>query len=290
MGSEYDGGLQIWRKRLWIWRKADGRRMEAHNILTPSPSLLTLALFGIFGTKLICFTFCEALHPARAQEKVLSILTWERSRWFDGISGRFDCIGYIPRISHSRSQWFLPTCGSAFFSTDNGPIQSLCITFEHFEALYIEYWTELCGHVPFLGTHPSGPMLISELNRDQISLMWDIIYGQININMCGDNICKKNQHRTKILSHIFCRFLFGWVLVGEELWCTWVGSCHIQLFIHFTGRKGLNTSKYVSRKSRKYGKSRAPRCRTKAFLRHSRVELSQLIPGRILCEEHVALL
>ena len=110
MGAEYDIGLQIWRKRLRIWRKADGRRMEAHNILTPSPSLLTLALFGIFGTKLICFTFCEALHPARAQEKVLSILTWERSRWFDGISGRFDCVGYIPRISHCRSQWFLPTC------------------------------------------------------------------------------------------------------------------------------------------------------------------------------------
>ena len=286
MGSEYDGGLQIWRKRLGIWRKADGRRMEAHNILTPSPSLLTLTLFGIFGTKLICFTFCEALHPARAQEKVLSILTWERYRWFDGISGRFDCVGYIPRISHSRSQWFLPTCGPAFFSIDNGTIQSLCITFEHFEALYIEYWTELCGHVPFLGTHPSGPMLISELNRDQISLMWDIIYGQININMCGDNICKKINTEQKS-----CRtFFVDFYLVGGELWCTWVGSCHIQLFIHFTGRKGLNTSKYVSRKSRKYGKSRAARCRTKAFLRHSRVELSQLIPGRILCEEHVALL
>ena len=99
MGSEYDGGLEIWRKRLGIWRKADGRRMEAHNILTPSPSLLTLTLFGIFGTKVICFTFCEALHPARAQEKVLSILTWERYRWFDGISGRFDCVCYIPRIS-----------------------------------------------------------------------------------------------------------------------------------------------------------------------------------------------
>ena len=99
MSFEYDGGLQIWRKRLWIWRKADGRRMEAHNILTPSPSLLTLALFGIFGTKLICFTFCEPLHPARAQQKVLSILTRERYRWFDGISRRFDCVGYIPRIS-----------------------------------------------------------------------------------------------------------------------------------------------------------------------------------------------
>ena len=226
MGSEYDGGLQIWRKRLRIWRKADGRRMEAHNILTPSPSLLTLTLFGIFGTKLICFTFCEALHPARAQEKVLSSLTWERYRWFDGISGRFDCVGYIPRISHSRSQWFLPTCGPAFFSTDNGTIQSLCITFEHFEALYIEYWTELCGHVPFLGTHPSGPMLISELNRDQISLMWDIIYGQININMCGDNICKKINTEQKS-----CRtFFVDFYLVGFWLG----GSCGALEWVHVT--------------------------------------------------------
>ena len=32
-------------------------------------------------------------------------------RWFDGISRRFDCVCYIPRIS-LRSQWFLSTCGS----------------------------------------------------------------------------------------------------------------------------------------------------------------------------------
>ena len=40
-----------------------------------------------------------SLHRARAEEKVLSILTWERYRWFDAISGRFDCVCYIPRIS-----------------------------------------------------------------------------------------------------------------------------------------------------------------------------------------------
>ena len=103
---------------------------------------------------------------------------------------------------------------------------SLCITFEHFEALYIEYWTELCGHVPFLGTHPSGPMLISELNRDQISLMWDIIYGQININMCGDNICKKINTEQKS-----CRtFFVDFYLVGFWLG----GSCGALEWVHVT--------------------------------------------------------
>ena len=155
MGSEYDGGLQIWRKRLGIWRKADGRRMEAHNILTPCPSLLTLGLFGIFGTKLICFTFCEPLHLARAEQKVLSILTWERYRWFDGISGRFDCVGYISRISRVAIPMIPAHMWTRLLSIDNGTNPSLCITFEHFgAALYIEYWTESCGHVPLLETHP----------------------------------------------------------------------------------------------------------------------------------------
>ena len=104
---------------------------------------------------------------------------------------------------------------------------------------------------PFLEPIPA-PMLISELNRDQISLMGDIICGQININMWTTSVKGK-------LEKIMFYFFFYIYLVGRrcrgEVWCTWVGSCHIQLFIHFTGRKGLNTSKYVSRKSRKYGKS-----------------------------------
>ena len=115
------------------------RRMDAHNIVTPGPSLLILALSRIFGTKLICFTFCEVLQSSTSSTK--SILTGERSRWFDAISGRFDCAGYNTRISF-RFQWFLPTCDHAFSDNDNGANQSLCITFEHLEALYIEYWTE----------------------------------------------------------------------------------------------------------------------------------------------------
>ena len=142
---------------------------------------------------------------------------------------------------------------------------------------------------PFYRPIPA-PMLISELNRDQISLMWDIIYGQININMWTTSVKINREKLEKNCRNFFQRIsIWSGGVAGERSGALeWV-PCHIQLFIHFTVRKGLNTSKYVSRKSRKYGKSWAPRCRTKAFLRHSRVELSQLIPGRILCE-HVALL
>ena len=227
MGSEYDGGLQIWRKRLGIWRKADGRRMEAHNILTPSPSLLTLALFGIFGTKLICFTFCEGSPSILHEHKRKYWVFWHESVTdglmvsVEGLTALATSRGLAVPDPNDSCPHVHPPSSPA----DNGTNQSLCITFEHFGALYIEYWTELCGHVPLLGTHPSGPMLISELNRDQISLMWDIIYGQININMCRDNICKKNQQKN-ILSHIFCRFLFGWVWLG--------GSCGALEWVHVT--------------------------------------------------------
>ena len=59
-------------------------------------------------------------------------------------------------------------------------------------------------------------MLISELNRDQMSLMWDIIYGQININICT------NQQR-KTRKYLLDSF-FGWVWLAGEVWCTWVDS------------------------------------------------------------------
>ena len=278
MGSEYDGGLQIWRKRLGIWRKADGRRMEAHNILTPCPSLLTLGLFGIFGTKLICFTFCEPLHLARAELKVLSILTWERYRWFDGISGRFDCVGYVSRISRVAIPMIPAHMWTRLLSIDNGTNPSLCITFEHFgAALYIEYWTKFCGHVPLLETHPCPHVDIWIKQGSNITNV-----GHYLRSDQYQHLHKSTQRKTR--KYLLDSY-FGWVwLAGERSGALeWI-PCHIQLFIHFNGRKGLNTSKYVSRKSRKYGKSCAPQSRTKAFLRHSRVELSQLIPGRILCE------
>ena len=66
---------------------------------------------------------------------------------------------------------------------------------------------------PFLEPIPA-PMLISELNRDQISLMGDIICGQININMWTTSVKGKLE---KIMFYFFL-YLFGWsALPGRSL-------------------------------------------------------------------------
>ena len=127
-----------------LTEKPDGRRMEAQNILTPRPSLLILALFGIFGTKLICYTFFRVHHSSEGQQqKGSSILTWLGSGVTDGLMVSPEGLTAfatsrglalpIPMIpAHMWTRLLL--------HIDNGTNQSLCITFEHFgTALYIEY-------------------------------------------------------------------------------------------------------------------------------------------------------
>ena len=65
---------------------------------------------------------------------------------------------------------------------------------------------------PFLEPIPA-PMLISELNRDQISLMWDIIYGQININMWTTSVKWKLE---KIMFYFFSIFIWLVGVAGEK--------------------------------------------------------------------------
>ena len=114
-----------------LTEKPDGRRMEAQNILTPRPSLLILALFGIFGTKLICYTFLGYIYPQEGNnENGSSILTWPGSGVTDGLMvspegltafATSRGLAYDPNDS-------CPHVGPAFSSInpiDNGTNQSL---------------------------------------------------------------------------------------------------------------------------------------------------------------------
>ena len=108
-----------------------------------------------------------------------------------------------------------------------------------------------CGHVPVFGTHPCPDVDIWIKQGSNITNGGHYLRSDQYQHV--DNICKRKTWKNDVVIFFYI-YLVGRRCRGE-VWCTWVGSCHIQLFIHFTGRKGLNTSKYVSRKSRKYGKS-----------------------------------
>ena len=134
-------------------------------------------------------------------------------RWFDGISRRFDCVCYIPRIS-LRSQWFLSTCGSRLllYKPDwqwDKPI-FICITFEHFGDFFppIEYWTEPCGHVPLLGTRPCPHVDIWIKQGSNITNVGHYLRSDQYQHV--DNICKsKNKWEIKM------KMFFLWIL---EAW------------------------------------------------------------------------
>ena len=114
-----------------LTEKPDGRRMEAQNILTPRPSLLILALFGIFGTKLICYTFLRVhLSSGGQQQKGPSILTWLGSGVTDGLMVSPEGLTAFATsrgLAYDPND-FSPHVGPAFFSMnpiDNGTNQSL---------------------------------------------------------------------------------------------------------------------------------------------------------------------
>ena len=114
-----------------LTEKPDGRRMEAQNILTPRPSLLILALFGIFGTKLICDTFLRVhLSSGGQQQKGPSILTWLGSGVTDGLMVSPEGLTAFATsrgLAYDPNDFF-PHVGPAFFSInpiDNGTNQSL---------------------------------------------------------------------------------------------------------------------------------------------------------------------
>ena len=114
-----------------LTEKPDGRRMEAQNILTPRPSLLILALFGIFGTKLICYTFFRVHHSSGGQQqKGSSILTWLGSGVTDGLMVSpkgLTAFATSRGLAYDPND-FSPHVGPAFFSMnpiDNGTNQSL---------------------------------------------------------------------------------------------------------------------------------------------------------------------
>ena len=116
-----------------------------------------------------------------------------------------------------RSQWFLPTCGPASFSIDNGTNQSLCITFEHFgAALYIEYWTEFCGHVPLLQTHPSPHVDIWIKQGSNITNVGHYLRSDQYQHV--DNICK-TQQRQIWEKNLVVIFLADSYLVGRGSGC-----------------------------------------------------------------------
>ena len=114
-----------------LTEKHDGRRMEAQNILTPRPSLLILALFGIFGTKLICYTFLRVhLSSGGQQQKGPSILTWLGSGVTDGLMVSPEGLTAFATsrgLAYDPND-FCPHVGPALFSInpiDNGTNQSL---------------------------------------------------------------------------------------------------------------------------------------------------------------------
>ena len=114
-----------------LTEKPDGRRMEAQNILTPRPSLLILALFGIFGTKLICYTFFRVRHSSGGQQqKGSSILTWPGSGVTDGLMVSPEGLTAFATsrgLAYDPND-FCPHVGPAFFSInpiDNGTNRSL---------------------------------------------------------------------------------------------------------------------------------------------------------------------
>ena len=157
------------------------------------------AIWDIWHTTNLFHFLWGSLNRARAEEKVLSILTCERYRWFDGISGRFDCVCYIPRIS--------PTDPNDSCPHVDPPPSPLTMEQTNLYASPLN----ILGRLFILNIEPNSvvtcpfyrpipaPMLISELNRDQISLMWDIIYGQININMWTTSV-KLNRENLKTSS------------------------------------------------------------------------------------------
>ena len=114
-----------------LTEKPDGRRMEAQNILTPRPSLLILALFGIFGTKLICYTFFRVHHSSGVQrQQGPSVLTWLGSGVTDGLMVSPEGLTAFATsrgLAYDPND-FCPHVGPAFFSInpiDNGTNQSL---------------------------------------------------------------------------------------------------------------------------------------------------------------------
>ena len=157
-------GLRIWRRTRDLtektgnltegWWKTD-RGSQYFDTL---PFIThTRALFGIFGTKLICFTFCEA--PSIEHEHKRKYWVF----WHESVTdGLMVSLEGLTAFATSRGLALpIPMIPAHMWTRlllhiDNGTNQSLCITFEHFgTALYIEYWTEFCGHVPLLQTHPS---------------------------------------------------------------------------------------------------------------------------------------
>ena len=97
---------------------------------------------------------------------------------------------------------------------DNGTNQSLCITFEHFgTALYIEYWTEFCGHVPLLQTHPSPHVDIWIKQGSNITNVGHYLRSDQYQHV--DNICK-NQQRKNLEKYLVVIFFADSYLVGER--------------------------------------------------------------------------
>lgn len=198
-------GLRIWRRTRDLtektgnltegWWKTD-RGSQYFDTL---PFIThTRALFGIFGTKLICFTFCEA--PSIEHEHKRKYWVFWHESVTDGLMVSLEGLTAfatsrglalpIPMIP--AHMW----TGHAFFSI---------LTMEQ-TSLYASP-LNILGQLFILNIEPNSvvtcpfyrpipaPMLISELNRDQISLMWDIIYGQININMWTTSV-KINREKT----------------------------------------------------------------------------------------------
>ena len=136
---------------------------------------------------------------------------------------------------------------------------------------------------PFLEPIPA-PMLISELNRDQISLMGDIICGQININMWTTSVKGKLE---KIMFYFFSLFIWLVGVAGEKSGALeWVHVTYSYLSTSPAGKDWIHQNMFHGNHE---NTEKAAMPNKGFFAAASRVELSQLIPGRILCE-HVALL
>ena len=176
MGSEYDRRLRIWRKRLGIWwkEKTDGcsQYFDTRPFITHTRTISDIwhktNLFHFLWGFPIEHELNKKYFDRRAFQMVWCYLWKVWLRWIqhkDKLP-----IPMIPAHMWPRLLWqwgkpilmhHLWTFGGALHWILNRVAVVTC---------------------PFLEPIPA-PMLISELNRDQISLMGDIICGQININM-----------------------------------------------------------------------------------------------------------
>ena len=143
-----------------------------------------------------------------------------------------------------------------------------------------------CGHVPVFGTHPCPDVDIWIKQGSNITNGGHYLRSDQYQHV--DNICKRKTWKNHVV--IFFLYLFGWsALPGRSL-------VHLSGFMSHTAIYPLHRQERIEyikicfteiTKIRK--KLRAAMPNKGFFAAASRVELSQLIPGRILCE-HVALL